>query len=138
VQVHSDDMAAPRGLQHVRDQLSTDGRTAFVLLVLARVGKIGNDGGDAAGRRGLARVDQDQQLHQAVIDLAGRGALDDEHILVTHTLGNRNRDFLVGRLAQLQLCELDAEAVEGMESAAFVAKWDETRRPKKKKKKVKK
>lgn len=78
VQIHGDDMVAAGRLQHVCHQFRSDGSTRLVLLVLAGVGEVGDDGGNAAGRGGLAGVDHDQQLHQAVIDVARSSRLQDE------------------------------------------------------------
>lgn len=60
VKVHGDDVVAAGGLEHVSHQTSGDGGTRFVLLVLASVGEVGKDGGDTAGRGGLASVDHDE------------------------------------------------------------------------------
>jgi hypothetical protein len=49
VEIHSDDVVAAGGLKHVSHQTSGDGSAGFVLLVLASVGEVGQDGGDAAG-----------------------------------------------------------------------------------------
>jgi len=78
VQVHGDDVVAAGGLQHVRDELGGDGGARLVLLVLARVGEVGDHGGDAARGGGLARVDHDEELHEAVVDFARGGGLEDE------------------------------------------------------------
>jgi hypothetical protein len=78
VQVHGDDVVAAGGLEHVGNELGGDGRAGLVLLVLAGVEEVGDDGGDSAGRGGFAGVDHDQQLHEAVVDVAGAGGLEDE------------------------------------------------------------
>lgn len=69
---------ASGALQHVGDEARRDGGAALVLLVLARVGEVGDDGSDAAGAGGAAGVDHNEHLHQAVVDVAGRGGLKDE------------------------------------------------------------
>ena len=46
---------------------------------MARVGEVGDHGGDAAGRRGFTGVDHDEEFHEAVIDVTGGGRLEDEH-----------------------------------------------------------
>lgn len=78
VEVHGDDVVAAGGLQHVGDELGGDGGAALVLLVLARVGEVGDDGRDAPRRCRAAGVDHDQQLHQPVVDVARRRRLQDE------------------------------------------------------------
>ena len=84
VQVHGDDVVAAGRLQHVGDELGTDGGAALILLILAGVGEVGNDGRDAACRRGAAGVDHDEQLHQTVIDVVGRRRLQDKYVLIAH------------------------------------------------------
>ena len=78
VQVHCDDVVAAGRLQHVGGELGRDGRARLVLLVLARVGEVGDDGGDAACRCRFAGVDHDHELHQAVVDVAWSRGLEDE------------------------------------------------------------
>ena len=62
-------------LKHVRDETSRDGSATLVLLVLARVREVGNDGGDPASAGGAAGVDHDEHLHEAVVDVTGSGGL---------------------------------------------------------------
>lgn len=78
VEVHGDDVVAAGRLQHVGDELGRDGRAALVLLVLPRVGEVGDHGRDAPRRGRAAGVDHDEQLHKSVIDVAWRRRLQDE------------------------------------------------------------
>ena len=78
MEVHGDDVVAAGGLQHVGHQFRGDGRAALVLFVLTGVGEVGEDGGDAAGGGGAAGVDEDEELHYVVVDVARFGGLDDE------------------------------------------------------------
>jgi hypothetical protein len=71
-------VVAAGGLKHVSHQTSGDGSAGFVLLVLASVGEVGQDGGDAAGRGSLASVDHDEQLHDSIVDVAGGSGLKDK------------------------------------------------------------
>ncbi len=80
MQIHGDDMVAPSRLEHIRHQLRRDGRPRLVFLVLSRVGEIGDDGRDAAGGSGLAGVDDDEEFHQPIVDVAGRSGLEDEDL----------------------------------------------------------
>lgn len=75
MQIHCDNMVAPRRLQHIRNQLRGDGRPGLVFLVLARVGEVRDHGCDAAGGRSLAGVDHDEEFHEAVVDVAWGGGL---------------------------------------------------------------
>ena len=60
-------------------------RVYLVLLVLSRVREAGDDCGDPAGRRDLAGVDHDEQLHERVVHLS-TPRLDDVDVLPTHAL----------------------------------------------------
>ncbi|OFZ71178.1 MAG: hypothetical protein A2Z01_10205 [Betaproteobacteria bacterium RBG_16_58_11] len=54
--------------------------------VLARIGQVGRDGGDAAGSSILQRADEKQQPHQLVVGAVARLAVqgvDDIHVLAT-------------------------------------------------------
>ena len=85
VQVHGDDVVAPGRLQHVGHELGGDGSAGLVFFVLACVGEVGDDGRDAPGGGGLAGVDHDEEFHEAVVDIAGGGGLEDEdwkHVFV--------------------------------------------------------
>ena len=109
MQVHSDDMVTSSHLQHVGHEPRGDGRPALVLLVLARVGEVGDDGGDAPRGGRLAGVYHDQQLHEPVVDFARRGGLQDEDVLVADGLADCDRRFLVRVLQDHDLAEVDAE-----------------------------
>jgi hypothetical protein len=63
--VTHDDVVAAGILEHASDELGRDGCAALVLLVLPGVRKVGDDGSDALGRRNLASMDQNQELHKA-------------------------------------------------------------------------
>ena len=78
VQVHGDDVVTPGRLEHVGHELCGDGCARLVLFVLPRVGKVGDDGGDATCRGSLAGGDYDEELHDVVVDVAGGGGLEDE------------------------------------------------------------
>jgi hypothetical protein len=79
VEVHSDHMVAASSLEHVRHQFGGDGRTRLVLLVLACIRKVRQNGSDSTCRRSLTCVDHDQKLHKSIVDVAWRGGLQDEN-----------------------------------------------------------
>lgn len=70
VQVHGNDVVAASGLEHVGHELGRNGRTRLVLAVLARIWKVGQHSRDAARTGGLAGIDHDEQLQDAVVDIA--------------------------------------------------------------------
>lgn len=75
-------MVASGRLQHVGNKLCGDRRAGLVLLVLTSVWEVGDDGGDAAGGGGFAGVNHDEEFHEAVVDLARGGRLEDKDCIV--------------------------------------------------------
>lgn len=82
VQIHSDDMVAASGLEHVGHELGGDGSARLVLLVLTGVREVRDDGSDAASRGCLASVDHNEELHNAIVDVVGLCGLEDEDCIV--------------------------------------------------------
>ena len=76
--------------------------------ILARVAVVGDDGGDAGGRRPLQRVDQDQQLHQVVVGRE-RDGLDHEDVLAADVLLDLDEDLHVREALHLPLGRRDLE-----------------------------
>lgn len=79
MQIHRNYMIASCCLQHIRNQFRGDGGARFVFLVLPRVGEVRDYGGDAPRGGSLAGVDHDEEFHEPVVDVAGRGGLEDEY-----------------------------------------------------------
>lgn len=97
VEVHGDDMVAPGNREHVRDELRGDRRSRLVLLVHAGVRETGDDCGDAAGGGAFAGGDEDEELHEVVVDVAAAG-LNDEHILLPDGLRDFDVDLAIREL----------------------------------------
>ena len=135
MEVHSDDMIASSGLQHVGHQLGGDRSTALVFLVLARIGEVGNNGRDAAGGGSLASIDHDEEFHKSVVDVVRSCGLQDEDwkarmlaqkaltypaqegikadstIFISYTFTDGDACFLVGVLKDHDLGHFNAEPV---------------------------
>ena len=126
VQVHRDDVVAPGRLQHVGHELGRDGRARLVLLVLPRVREVWDHGGDAAGRRCLAGVDHDQQLHEPVVSARGLALLPKTLLgSAAHVVARRGRlqdedIFVPDRFADGHRC-LQARVLEHEQSRQFNA-----------------
>lgn len=112
VKIHGDDVVAAGSLKHVGHELGGDRRTTLVLLVLARIWEVGDDGRDAPRRGGLAGVDHDEQFHQPIVDVIGPRRLQDEDILISYTFTDCDTGFLVGVLEDHDLGQLNAEPVD--------------------------
>lgn len=112
VKIHGDDVVAASSLEHVGHKFSGDRRTALILLVLARIWEVGDDGRDAPRGGGLASIDHDKQLHQPVVDIVGPCRLQDEDILISYTFTDCDTGFLVGVLEDHDLGQLNAEPVD--------------------------
>jgi hypothetical protein len=140
VEVHSNDVVAAGGLKHVSHQAGGDGSAGFVLLVLASVGEVGQDGGDAAGRGRLASVDHDEQLHDSIVDVAGGSGLQDKDwrqqsvlcdlfqkpwvchtILVADRLADANARLVVGVLEDHDLGQINSQTVADIVSVVCAA-----------------
>lgn len=97
MQVHGDNMVAARHSEHVCDQLGRNGGAGFVLLVHPGVGEAWDDGRYPTRGRALAGRDEDEELHEVIVNVAASG-LDDEDILVADGLGDLDVDFAIGEL----------------------------------------
>ena len=64
---------------------------------LACVGVARDDGGDAAGRGGFAGRDENEQLHEVVINVEA-ARLQDEHVFVADGLCDFDVDLAVGKV----------------------------------------
>jgi hypothetical protein len=83
--------------------------------ILAGVAKIGDGGGDAAGRSALERIDHDQQLHQVLVGRRA-GRLQDEHVHAAHMLLDFDADFAVGETADVGTTKRDVETLDDVGS----------------------
>ena len=71
-------MITPSSLQHVCHELGGDRSPTLIFLVLARVGEVGQDSCDSPSGGSAAGIDQDQEFHDVIVDIAWFGGLDDE------------------------------------------------------------
>jgi hypothetical protein len=76
------DMVASSGLEHIGDEFGSYWRAGFILLVLSRVRKTGDDGSDASRRGSSTGIYHYQQLHEMIVDII-RSSLQDENILIS-------------------------------------------------------
>ena len=90
-----------RRSQQIGDQAGGDGHPRLVLLVRPAVAVIGDNRRDPAGRRPLAGVDHDQQLHEAVVDRQTR-RLDDEDVPLTDVFLDPHEGVVVGKLENIR------------------------------------
>lgn len=79
MQIHGDDMVAASRLQHIGHELSRNWGSRLVLFVLAGIGEIWNNCRDAACRSRLASIDDNQEFHEAIVDITGSSGLQDEY-----------------------------------------------------------
>ena len=105
VEVEGQDPVGAGDGDHVGDQAGRDRDPRLVLLVRAAVGVERDDGGDPPGARPLEGVDQDQQLHDRLVDRV-RGRLDQEDVLLADVVQDLDEDVLVGELEDLGLAQL--------------------------------
>lgn len=105
-----DNMVAPGLLKHVGDEFGSDGCSTLVLLVLASVGKEGQDGCDPLRARDFAGVDHDAKLHERGVDLPAAG-VDDVHVVFSHRLDDSDMALADPAFRHLGAAEWDSEPV---------------------------
>lgn len=121
MEIHRDNVIAASNDEHVRDELGCDGRSRLVFLVYARVGEAGHDGGDAARGGGLARGDEDEELHEVVVDVAASG-LEDEDVLLAHGLADLHARLAIGELLDDAGRELDVQSTNALVNVSQLAR----------------
>ncbi len=85
VQVEGDDPVGACRLDQIGDQARRDRDARLILFVGAAIAVERHHDRDAARRVALQRVDEDQQLHQVIVDRRG-GRLDQKNVLGTDAL----------------------------------------------------
>ncbi len=110
VQVHRQDPVGAGGRQEVGHQLGGDRHPRLVLLVLPPVAEVRHHGRDARGRGPAEGVQQDQQLHDVVVDRAA-GRLHDEDVGAAHVLVDLAVVLPVGEVVERQLAQGDLQVV---------------------------
>ena len=112
VQVDRNQTVGARTLEHVCNQTSCDRLAPRSLAVLAGVAVEGRHHGDAFRRRTLGGIDQDEMLHQRIVDRttlpAGVG-LHDEDIGATDRLAISHVDLAVGELVDVGVAQRNSE-----------------------------
>jgi len=110
MEVHRNHMVAPSHNQHVRNELRRDGCPRLVLLVHPRIRETRYDRCDPACRCCLAGGDEDEELHEVVVDVVA-ARLDDEHIFVPNGLGNFHVRLPIGEFFDCDRYEWYVESV---------------------------
>ena len=108
MEVHGQDAVRARGRQQVGHELGGDRDAGLVLLVLPRVAEVRQHGGDPRGGGPAERVEQDEELHDVVVD-GGARRLHDEHVGAPHVLVDLAVVLAVGEVVQRELSERDPE-----------------------------
>ena len=96
MQVHSQDAVSTGSGDHVGNQLSGDRIAALGFTILTGIAKVGDHGGNAAGRSTAAGIDHNKQLHQVIVDRLA-GGLNQEHICATNCFKQGNSYFAVSK-----------------------------------------
>ena len=107
VEVHGQHPVGAGGHQHVGHQLGRDGIASLGFPVLPGIAVIRHDGGDAARRGPLQRVDHDEQLHQVPVYRIA-GGLNDKHVAAANGLIQGDEDLAVRERADLGLAQRGA------------------------------
>jgi hypothetical protein len=125
VQVEREDAVGAGGDQEVGHEARGDGDPGLVLLVRAHVGEVREHDGDAPRPGAAQGVDEDQRLHQGLVDRRTRG-LDDEHVAVAHVLLDAHLEVLVGEAVEAHRHERHAQVGgDGLREARVRGACDE-------------
>lgn len=108
VEVDSDDAVGTHGLDELGDSGSRDGDTWLGLTVLTGITVVGHDGGDALGRGETQCVDEEEELHEVLVDVGG-GGLDHVDVGSTDVVVDVQVDFAISKLVERQVLEADVE-----------------------------
>ena len=110
MEVHGQHTVSTGGGDEVGHQLCGDGIAGLGLTILTGVAEVGDHSGDTGGGSTAQCVDEDQQLHEAVVNgLAG--GLDDEYVAATNGLVNGNGDLTVSKGLYLAVAHGDAQTL---------------------------
>ena len=91
----NNNMCTSCSFKHVRNKLSSNRRSASVLLVLAGIWKARHDSCDPFGRRHLTRADSDEEFHKHIV-YGFRRRLKDEDISFPHGSFYRYEGLAIG------------------------------------------
>jgi len=97
MQIHCDNVVAARDNEHVSDEFSGDRSTGFLFLVHSRIWETRDDSCNPPGGRSSARGDKDEKLHEVIVDVS-TSRLDDEDILISNRLANRDVNLSIGEV----------------------------------------
>ena len=104
VQVEQQQAVGARQRDEVRDQLGCDRFARPRLALLARVAVVGDDRRHPAGRRAPQRVQEDEELHQVLVD-GMAGGLHHEHVVAAHRVLDLDVDLAVREPAHARIGE---------------------------------
>lgn len=110
VDVDIEDAVNAHGFEHGGDDAGAEGFTAVGHAVLAGVGVVGDDGGDAFGRGTAAGIDEEDKFHKMVVDGGGTG-LDDVHFLFAEEGIDLDMYFAIGEMGDRNGSELSVKIV---------------------------
>ena len=96
--------SAPEAVSRSAMSLAAIGTRGLSFLSCRRVSEVGHDGRDARGRGAPERVEQDQELHDVIVDRAAR-RLDDEDVRAAHVLVDLAVVLPVGEVVERELSQ---------------------------------
>ena len=108
MKIETENAVGPGGREQISDELGADRHPAHILAVLASVAEVGNHRRDARGAGPFERIENDEQLHQVMINV-GAGRLNDEHIPASNVLINAHHGLVVGEVAEVEIAQRNAE-----------------------------
>src|SRR5438034_5003466 len=109
VHIHRQEAIGAGDPDEVREEARRDRHARLVLLVAPAVGVVRHDGGDAAGRGALERVEHDQKLHDRVADRRADERLHDVDVVLARVLVDLDEDVVVGKFSDVGVAERDLQ-----------------------------
>ena len=108
VEIEGDEVIAPGNGEHIGNEFSGDRCAGLVLFVLSCIRITWYDCSNTTGGGGAASRDEDEELHEVVVDIGAAG-LENEDVLVANGLLQLNVDFSVGEPLYVAREERDVE-----------------------------
>ena len=110
MEIDSDNTGHTRRCHEIRNKLCRDRLTPARLTILTRIGIVRDNRRNTVRGRTLARIRENQQLHEVVIHGKAR-RLDDEDVLAANALFDHHLDFTVVELPNECLAERYADTI---------------------------
>ena len=108
MQVEGEDAIGTGAFNEIGDEAGGDRNTGLVFAILAGIAEVGENGSDTVCGGALEGIDDEEQLHQIMVDW-GAGGLNDEDVGTANIFVDLNPGFAVGECLDGGAGQLDVE-----------------------------